>query len=33
VDALYRTDLMSTADAVEGLRAFVEKRDPVWSHR
>jgi cyclohexa-1,5-dienecarbonyl-CoA hydratase len=33
VDALYRTDLMATADAVEGLRAFVEKRDPVWSHR
>ncbi|HXV90597.1 MAG TPA: enoyl-CoA hydratase/isomerase family protein [Gemmatimonadales bacterium] len=33
VAALYRDDLMATADAVEGLRAFVEKRDPVWSHR
>jgi len=33
VGALYRNDLMATADAVEGLRAFVEKRDPVWSHR
>jgi cyclohexa-1,5-dienecarbonyl-CoA hydratase len=31
--ALYRDDLMATADAVEGLRAFVEKRDPVWRHR
>jgi cyclohexa-1,5-dienecarbonyl-CoA hydratase len=30
---LYRDELMATADAVEGLRAFVEKRDPVWSHR
>ena len=33
VAALYRDELMATADAVEGLRAFVEKRDPVWSHR
>ena len=33
IAALYRDDLMTTADAVEGLRAFVEKRDPVWSHR
>lgn len=33
VGALYRDELMATADAVEGLRAFVEKRDPVWSHR
>ena len=33
VSALYRDELMATADAVEGLRAFVAKRDPVWSHR
>lgn len=26
----YLEQLMSTADAVEGLRAFVEKRPPVW---
>jgi cyclohexa-1,5-dienecarbonyl-CoA hydratase len=31
--AAYRDDLMATVDAVEGLRAFVEKRNPVWSHR
>ena len=33
VESLYMMDLMSTADAVEGLTAFVEKRDPVWSDR
>jgi len=31
--ALYLGDLMETADALEGLRAFQEKRQPVWSHR
>ena len=30
---LYLRELMATADAVEGLRAFVEKRSPAWSHR
>lgn len=28
----YLHDLMETHDAVEGLRAFSEKRQPVWSH-
>jgi cyclohexa-1,5-dienecarbonyl-CoA hydratase len=32
VEQLYLEDLMSTADAVEGLRAFVEKRPPVWKN-
>jgi len=30
---LYRTALMATDDALEGLRGFLEKRQPVWSHR
>ena len=25
--------IMRTTDAIEGLRAFTEKRAPVWSHR
>lgn len=29
----YARDLMRTADATEGLTAFVEQRTPVWSHR
>ncbi len=29
-ERLYLNDLMKTADAVEGLRAFVERRDPEW---
>jgi len=33
VERLYMNELMSTADAVEGLTAFVEKRDPVWNDR
>jgi cyclohexa-1,5-dienecarbonyl-CoA hydratase len=33
VERLYLTGLMATSDAPEGLRAFVEKRDPQWSNR
>lgn len=29
---IYLHELMETRDAVEGLRAFVEKRSPAWSH-
>lgn len=30
VEEIYRNELMRTADAEEGLRAFVEKRQPTW---
>jgi cyclohexa-1,5-dienecarbonyl-CoA hydratase len=33
VEALYHGELMATEDAHEGLRAFVDKRPPVWKHR
>jgi cyclohexa-1,5-dienecarbonyl-CoA hydratase len=33
LDELYHDELMITADAEEGLRAFVEKRRPVWRDR
>jgi cyclohexa-1,5-dienecarbonyl-CoA hydratase len=29
---IYMHDLMESRDAVEGLRAFTEKRRPVWRH-
>lgn len=32
LEQLYLQDLMSTADAHEGLAAFLEKRQPKWSH-
>jgi 1,4-dihydroxy-2-naphthoyl-CoA synthase len=30
---MYLNELMRTEDAVEGLQAFLEKRDPAWRHR
>ncbi len=33
VEELYLTRLMATRDAVEGLRAFLEKRPPRWEDR
>jgi enoyl-CoA hydratase/carnithine racemase len=30
--ALYVDGLMETRDAHEGLRAFLEKREPRWAH-
>jgi len=31
--AIYRTTVAPSQDAEEGIRAFMEKRAPVWSHR
>ena len=33
VGRLYIDELMETEDAVEGLRAFLDKRQPTWAHR
>ena len=30
---IYLNELMKTADANEGIKAFMEKRKPVWRHR
>jgi cyclohexa-1,5-dienecarbonyl-CoA hydratase len=30
---IYLQELMKTADANEGIKAFMEKRKPVWRHR
>ncbi len=33
MERMYLDELMATADAEEGLAAFMEKRRPVWKHR
>ncbi|MCZ7655643.1 MAG: hypothetical protein M5R42_17425 [Rhodocyclaceae bacterium] len=33
VEQIYLKDLMATADAVEGLNSFMEKRKPVWKNK
>jgi cyclohexa-1,5-dienecarbonyl-CoA hydratase len=33
IERIYLQELMNTADAHEGLAAFMEKRKPVWKHR
>ncbi|MFQ6093362.1 MAG: enoyl-CoA hydratase/isomerase family protein [bacterium] len=33
VEAIYLDELMRTEDAHEGLKAFMEKRKPVWKNR
>ncbi len=33
LEKLYLDELMSTADAHEGLAAFMEKRKPAWKHK
>ena len=33
VENLYLNELMKTHDATEGIKAFIEKRKPVWRHR
>jgi cyclohexa-1,5-dienecarbonyl-CoA hydratase len=32
-EAIYLKELMPTADALEGLNSFMEKRPAVWKHR
>lgn len=33
VEDLYLNELMKTVDANEGLKAFLEKREPVWKNK
>jgi cyclohexa-1,5-dienecarbonyl-CoA hydratase len=33
LEDLYLNELMKTSDAVEGIKAFMEKRKPVWRNR
>jgi len=33
LESLYHYELMTTEDAAEGLRAFMEKRKPIWKDR
>jgi cyclohexa-1,5-dienecarbonyl-CoA hydratase len=32
-ERIYFEELMKTQDAQEGIRAFMEKRDPKWTGR
>jgi enoyl-CoA hydratase/carnithine racemase len=32
-ERLYREELLRTEDVEEGVRAFLEKRKPRWTHR
>ena len=32
-EEIYLHELMKTEDANEGVKAFIEKRKPVWRHR
>jgi cyclohexa-1,5-dienecarbonyl-CoA hydratase len=32
-EAVYLYELMATHDAVEGLQAFIEKREALWTHQ
>jgi len=32
-ERVYFEQLMATSDSVEGLNAFLEKREAVWAHR
>jgi cyclohexa-1,5-dienecarbonyl-CoA hydratase len=33
IEDLYLRDLMDTVDAHEGIQAFIEKRQPIWSNK
>jgi cyclohexa-1,5-dienecarbonyl-CoA hydratase len=33
IEDLYLRDLMDTADSHEGIQAFIEKRQPIWSNK
>ena len=33
LEQIYLKELMATADAIEGLNSFMEKRKPVWTNK